>query len=107
MYTATVIIFIIEHFFNTYTMQPKVLDHIFVMLLFKITVTWHNMSHMILAHPSTVLVFNLLVEYGWFLYTLDFKHPQRRKSKGVRSGNLADYLVCLTTTYQSVLSNHK
>ena len=99
MHIAAVIIFNMENFLNIYTMQPKVWNHIFVMLLFKHLVTWHNMSCMILAHPSTLLVFNLSVEYGWLLYTVDFKHPQRKKSEAARSGNLADYSLCLTTTF--------
>ena len=71
-------------------MQPKVLESYIGHVAFQSMVTWHNMSCVILSHLSTFLVFNLSVEYGWLLYALDFKHPQRKKSKGVRSGNLAN-----------------
>jgi hypothetical protein len=82
-------------------MQPKVLELYIGHVAFQ---TYGNMAYMcnmscvILSHPSTFLVFKLSVEYGLLLYTLDFKHPQKKKSKGMRSGNLANYSVCLTIT---------
>lgn len=101
MHIATVIISNIENFLNI--CSQKLWNHVFVMLLFIRMVTWSNMSCVILAHTSTFLVFSLSMEYGWLLYTMHFKHPQRKKSKDVRSGNPADYSVCLTYNLSFVL----
>jgi hypothetical protein len=50
------------------------------------------------------------MEYGWVLYTLDFKHTQKKKSVGVRSGNLAGHSMFLMQPVLCpghVSSNHK